>query len=51
MVGYSPLYCTLWANLPGYFRKNGTGMKSFHLSFEDTQDKNDWRLRIKEATR
>jgi len=34
---------TLWASLPAYFKTKG----SFDLSYEDAQNKNYWRLRIK----
>jgi len=33
---------------PDYLKKKD--LKTFGLSHEDTQDKNYWRLRIKEAT-
>jgi len=34
----------------GYSPTNPTGMKNFGQSCEDAQDKDDWRLRIKEAS-
>ena len=35
---------------PGYRPKYHVGIKSFGLSFEDAQDKDDWRLRINVET-
>jgi len=49
LVGHSPNYPV--GNPPAYFNKKGT-YKEFQsvLPCEDTQDKDDWRLRIKGAT-
>jgi len=43
--GWSTVQSILWTTPPACFKKKG--VKSFGLSREDAQEKNDWRLRIK----